>query len=65
MAEEGEEADKEAQAVSARVCRFSGVVGFYNWKLKWHMGHRDRGRPLRESKGTYPTPTVKWLPPPG
>lgn len=33
---------KEAQAVSARVCRFSGVVGFYNWKLKWHVGHRDK-----------------------
>lgn len=44
MVEEREEAGKRGTSseVGARVCKFSGVVGFYNWKLKWHMGHRDK-----------------------
>lgn len=46
------------------------LVLFYKWKLSgserirgtWDTGTGER--PLRESQGMYPTPTVKWLPPP-
>lgn len=50
---------------------WESLVLFYKWKLSgseqiggtWDIG--TGGRPLRESEGMYPTPTVKWLPPPG
>ena len=46
---------------------WESLVLFYKWKLSgseqiggtWDIG--TGGRPLRESEGMYPTPTVKWV----